>query len=80
VAIEHNPDLLFSRVMLPGCPPDVADKRFGRPWREVGFLSYLRSLRATMSQKSSVPQAVSFVSAEGGHLLGYRCQAQLDGP
>ena len=28
----------------------------------VGFLSHLRSLRATMSQKSSVPQAVSFVS------------------
>ena len=27
-----------------------------------GFLSHLRSLRATMSQKSSVPQAVSFVS------------------
>jgi hypothetical protein len=28
----------------------------------VGFLSHLRSLRATMSQKFSVPQAVSFVS------------------
>jgi hypothetical protein len=28
----------------------------------VGFLSHLRSLRATMSQKSSVPQPVSFVS------------------
>jgi hypothetical protein len=41
---------------------DVADKRFGRRWNGVRFLSHLRSLRATMSQKSSVPQAISFVS------------------
>src|SRR6476620_11083144 len=61
-AIEHNADLLFGRVVLPGCPPDVADKRLGRRRGGVGFLSHLRSLRATMSQKSSVPQAVSFVS------------------
>src|SRR4029077_6999329 len=61
-AIDHNADLLFGRVVLPGCPPNVADKRFGRRWSGVGFLSHLRSLRATMSQKSSVPQAVSFVS------------------
>jgi hypothetical protein len=27
----------------------------------VGFLSHLRSLRVTMSQKFSVPQAASFV-------------------
>ena len=60
--IEHNADLLFGRVVLPGCPPDVADKRLGRRWGGVGFLSHLRSVRATMSQKSSVPQAVSFVS------------------
>ena len=51
-----------ARVVLPGCPPDVADKRFGRRRGGVGFLSHLRSLRATTSQKSSVPQAVSFVS------------------
>jgi hypothetical protein len=37
-------------------------KRFRRRWSGVGFLSHLRSLSATMSQKSSVPQAVSFVS------------------
>jgi hypothetical protein len=49
-------------VVLPGCPPDVADKRLGRRRCRVGFLSHLRSLRATMSQKSSVPQAISFVS------------------
>src|SRR6476469_7029588 len=59
---DHNADLLFSRVVLPGCPPDVADKRLGRRRGGVGFLSHLRSLRATMSQKSSVPQAISFVS------------------
>jgi hypothetical protein len=28
-AIEHNADLLFGRVVLPGCPPDVANKRLG---------------------------------------------------
>ena len=73
--------LLFGRVVLPGCPPNVADKRLGRRRGGVGFLSHLRSLRATMSQKSSVPQAVSFVSqvlkrdknAKGqkGHALAY---------
>jgi hypothetical protein len=60
--IEHNADLLFGRVVLPGCPPDVADKRLGRRRGGVGFLSHLRSLRATMSQKSSVVPAISFVS------------------
>jgi hypothetical protein len=49
-------------VVLPGYPPDVADKRLGRRRGGVGFLSHLRPLRATMSQKSAVPQAVSFVS------------------
>src|SRR6476646_9816265 len=62
IVLEQNADLLFSRVVLPGCPPDVADKRLGRRRGGVGFLSHLRSLRATMSQKSSVPQAISFVS------------------
>src|SRR6476619_4666932 len=45
-AVEHNADLLFGRVVLPGCPPDVADKRLGRRRGGVGFLSHLRSLRA----------------------------------
>jgi hypothetical protein len=26
-AMEHNADLLFSRVVLPGCPPDVANRQ-----------------------------------------------------
>jgi hypothetical protein len=43
----------FGRVVLLGCPPDVADKRLGR--RGVEF----RSLRATMSQNPSVPQALA---------------------
>src|SRR6185295_16978597 len=43
-------------------PPDVANKRLGRRRRGVGFLSHLRSVRATMRQKSSDPQAISFVS------------------
>jgi hypothetical protein len=34
----------------------------GRTIGGIGFLSHLRSLGATMSQKSSVPQAAKFVS------------------
>jgi len=56
-AIENNADLLFGRILLPGCPSDVADKLLGRHRGGVGFLSHLRSLGVTMSQKSSVPQA-----------------------
>ena len=39
-AIKHNADLLFSRVVLPGCPPDISDKRLGR--------RRIRSARAAM--------------------------------
>src|SRR5262249_18727523 len=42
--VEHDTDLLFSRVVLSGCPPNVADKVLGRHRRRVGFLSHLRSL------------------------------------
>jgi len=28
-ALEYNSDLLFGRVVLPSCPPDVANKRLG---------------------------------------------------
>src|SRR6516165_2838630 len=61
-AIERNADLLFRRMVLPGCPSDVADNAFRRHGRRIGFLSHLRSLAATMSQKSSLPQAASSVS------------------
>src|SRR4029077_5090146 len=50
------------RILLPGCPSDVADKLLGRHGGGVGFVSHLRSSGATMSQKSSVPQHASFVS------------------
>ena len=40
-AIEHNADLLFRCVVLPGCPPDVADKHLGR--RRGSLRATLRS-------------------------------------
>src|SRR3974390_3372420 len=61
-AVKHDADLLFDRVMLAGCAPNVADKGLRRSRRRAGFLSHLRSLGTTMSQKSSVPQAASCVS------------------
>src|SRR5262245_316266 len=61
-AIEHNADLLFRPMVLPSCASDVADNAFRRRGRGLGFLSHLRSLAATMSQKSSLPQATSSVS------------------
>src|SRR5215831_15329325 len=61
-AIEHDADLLFRPMVLPSCASDVADNAFRRRGHGLGFLSHLRSLAATMSQKSSLPQAASFVS------------------
>jgi hypothetical protein len=61
-SFQHNADLLFGRILLPRRPADVADKLLGRTSGGNGFLSRLRSLAATMSQKSSVPQAAKFVS------------------
>src|SRR5262249_47844881 len=61
-SFRHNADLLFGRILLPRRPADVADKLLGRTSGGNGFLSHLRSLAATMSQKSSVPQATKFVS------------------
>jgi hypothetical protein len=59
---RHNADLLFGRILLPRRPADVADKLLGPTSGGNGFLPHLRSLAATMSQKSSVPQAAKFVS------------------
>src|SRR6516164_6034856 len=61
-SFQHNADLLFGRILLPRRPANVADKLLGRTSGGNGFLSHLRSLAATMSQKSSVPQAAKFVS------------------
>ena len=43
-------------------PTGLLDDLFGRQVGGVGFLSHLRSLGATMSQKSSLPQAAKSVS------------------
>jgi hypothetical protein len=61
-SFQHNADLLFGRILLPRRLANVADKLLGRTSGGNGFLSRLRSLAATMSQKSSVPQAAKFVS------------------
>src|ERR1700684_1315182 len=45
-----------------GRPPDVLYEPFRRRFRTYRFLSHLHSLMVTMSQKSSVPQAVKSVS------------------
>ena len=41
-AIQHNPDLLFSRILFPGRPTDVFHNLFGRCPPYLGFLSHLR--------------------------------------
>src|SRR5207344_1861936 len=61
-AVQHDADLLLGGVTLARCPADALDDRFGRQVGGVGFLSHLRSLGATMSQKSSLPQAAKSVS------------------
>ena len=61
-AVQHDADLLFGRVTLARRPADALDDLLGRQVVGVGFLSHLRSLRATMSQKSSLPQAAKSVS------------------
>src|SRR5271167_1030534 len=60
--IQNYPDLLFGRMTLAGCPADVLHDPLRRRFRVHGFLSHLHSLMVTMSQKSSVPQAVKSVS------------------
>jgi hypothetical protein len=45
-----------------GCQADVLHDPLRRRFRVFGFLSHLHSLMVTMSQKSSVPQAVKSVS------------------
>jgi len=61
-AVQNDADLFLCRVTLARRPPDAFDDLFGRQVGGVGFLSHLRSLGATMSQKSSLPQAAKSVS------------------
>ena len=46
----------FRTVNLAGCAADVFDDPLGLGFRCHGFLAHLRSMKATMSQKPSVPQ------------------------
>ena len=54
---------IFGRVVLPDLARRiVADKRLGRRRAASDFCLIFAPLRATMNKKSSVPQAISFVS------------------
>src|SRR3954454_4234305 len=61
-ALQHDADLLFSRKMPARRTPDVFDDLLCRRFYRLGFLSHLRSLMATMIQKSSVPEYPRSVS------------------
>ena len=61
-AVQNDADILFGRLAFAGCPADVLHQPLGRRFRVLGFLSHLHSLMVTMSQKSSVPQAIKSVS------------------
>ena len=41
--VQYNPDLFFSRILLPCRPSDVFHNLLGRCHRWYGFLSHLRS-------------------------------------
>jgi hypothetical protein len=43
-SIEYDPNLIFSRIVLPRRPLNVSDDLFGGRLRCPGFLSHLRSL------------------------------------
>jgi hypothetical protein len=60
--VQHNADLLLRRILLARGAPNVLHDPLGRRLLALGFLSHLHSLMVTMSQKSSLPQAVIFVS------------------
>lgn len=53
---QDNADLLFHTLNLKGCAADVFDNLLGRGFLRHGFLAHLRSMKATMSRKPSVPQ------------------------
>ena len=58
---QDDPDLLFSRVMLPRLPFNAPDQLVSGILRCSGFLVHLRSIMASMNQKSSVVQTPKFV-------------------
>jgi len=58
---QNDADLLLCAVNLAGRAADVFDGLLGLSFLRHGFLAYLRSMKATMSQKPSVPQYASIV-------------------
>jgi hypothetical protein len=67
-AIEHNADLLFSRVVLPGCPPDVADASRTTPgWSWIPVSSSLLKGYDEPEILRSSSQQFCLTSAEAGH-------------
>ena len=44
-SIQDDADFLFSRILLAGCPPDIADEPLGRCFRRAGFSSHAPLLR-----------------------------------
>ena len=53
-AVQHDPDLLFSRILLSGGTANVFDDFLAVALTGAGFLSHLHSLAVTMSQKPSL--------------------------
>src|SRR6056297_686296 len=53
-ACQHDPDLLFGRILFARLAADAFDQFVSRVLRCSGFLVHLRSLVAAMNQKSSV--------------------------
>src|SRR5210317_1232373 len=53
-ARQHDPDLLFGRILFARLAADAFDQLVSRVLRCSGFLVHLRSIMAAMNQKSSV--------------------------
>src|SRR5690606_15160395 len=60
-ARQDDPDLLLRGIVLPGLPLDPTDQPVGRVLRCSGCLVHLRSMVASMNQKSSVTQTLKSV-------------------
>ena len=54
-AVQHNPDLLFSRILFAGRPTDVFHNPLGRCHWCLGFLSCLMNCSAPMRNGSHCP-------------------------
>src|SRR3954471_2689813 len=69
--VQHDSDLVFSRIVLARRAADVLYKLFGRPVRCPGFLSHLRSLNGYDEPEIllSSPHRFCPMSADAGHLI-----------